>query len=640
LGSAFGGSGGNGLGGAIYIRSGGRLTIVDGDLPAGNRVIAGTGGTSSGGNGPAADGIAAGEAMYIENSNPLFFVNAGVRSTIGDDIAGFGNIIKDGPGYLSLTGVNTFVGTTFVRGGELALLGSVTSNVLVEPNGLLSGTGSAGPTLVQGRISPGDPRDNFGSLTINGNYGQVAGSTYTANIASDLSADFIRVIGTASIGGGTLDINARPGVYTAGMRFTVLTATEGVFGTYDNTTTNANLGRPGRVLAFPNSLVFVTALLRDEVLAAPRTFNQQSVGNVLFNSQVPALQNVYNAIILQTEIQLRIALDALSGALHPSLLAYGRTNSLYTGQMLLDQLNGTLERPANCGDPEDPENIYSCGWNAWYKMRIGVGSTSNNFPMGGIDTTSGGLLFGGDRWLGETTRVGVYGGYNHVRASSQGLTESGYIDAYDLGVSGSQTFGPWYLMGFAGYNLNRYTTRRIYQFADYPTTIRQANSYATYDGNGFNGALELGRAFNTGPLLLQPLVGLQYSALTNNAFTESGDGVTNLVVGQQNSHALWTTLGGRFNYATTIYDYGVSARGSVRWLHNTQGDDGNALMQFAAGDSPFMIMGARTGQNPIWAGLGMTLAYRDTANIFFDVNVLTTTQQSIYMGSGGFEVRW
>ena len=53
-----------------------------------------------------------------------------------------------------------------------------------------------------------------------------------------------------------------------------------------------------------------------------------------------------------------------------------------------------------------------------------------------------------------------------------------------------------------------------------------------------------------------------------------------------------------------------------------------------------MIRGARTGQNPIWSGLGMTLAYRDTARFFLDINALNTNQQNIFMGSGGFEVRW
>ena len=46
------------------------------------------------------------------------------------------------------------------------------------------------------------------------------------------------------------------------------------------------------------------------------------------------------------------------------------------------------------------------------------------------------------------------------------------------------------------------------------------------------------------------------------------------------------------------------------------------------------------GTNFCWAGLGLTFGYRETANLFVDVNTLTSTKQSIFMGSGGVELRW
>ena len=63
-------------------------------------------------------------------------------------------------------------------------------------------------------------------------------------------------------------------------------------------------------------------------------------------------------------------------------------------------------------------------------------------------------------------------------------------------------------------------------------------------------------------------------------------------------------------------------------LHDALGDNANALMQFAGGGSPFLVMGSPTGQNPIWGGLGVTLAYLDTARMFLDYNVLTSARQT------------
>jgi uncharacterized protein with beta-barrel porin domain len=82
------------------------------------------------------------------------------------------------------------------------------------------------------------------------------------------------------------------------------------------------------------------------------------------------------------------------------------------------------------------------------------------------------------------------------------------------------------------------------------------------------------------------------------------------------------------------------ARGTVRYIHDVFGETPDAVMQFAGGGSPFTVMGARMGTNFCWAGLGLTFGYRETANLFVDVNTLTSTKQSIFMGSGGVELRW
>jgi len=294
------------------------------------------------------------------------------------------------------------------------------------------------------------------------------------------------------------------------MRYTILTASNGVGGTFTAIDPSASPGpATSSLFYYPNSVVLVTRFGLGRKSCPPASlFNQVSTANVILNPTTSALQTVYNALLIQSIAQVQHDLDALSGALHGSLLGYAATSSLMTGQMLLDQYNGNLERPENCGDRSDPDNLYSCGWNSWFKMRFASGSTVHSFDSTSINPASAGLLFGLDRWLGASTRVGVYGGYNHFAGGRHRSGRDGQRPiSYDIGLSASQTLGPWYAMGMAGYGYNMNSTSRVYMFGGYPSTNTTAQSEAQYSGQLFNAVLEMGRAVQIGELAVATALG-------------------------------------------------------------------------------------------------------------------------------------
>ncbi len=634
-----GGGGGDGLGGAIFVRQGGTLNVVDSQLPTGDIVTIGTGGAGAP---PGAAGMATGKAIYLNQNNISFYNTAPVNSIIGDDIAGQGNLYKYGPGTLSLNGASSYLGATDVFGGTLLVNGSIVTPVFVGAAGRLGGTGLVGPTTVQGAIAPGNPANTIGTLSVNGGYVQSAGSSYQVNINALQQSDLVKVFGTANLQGGTIAVTAAPGAYTGGQRFVILNANAGVFGTYSNVTVSGPLGRPIFDFYQPTQVLLITALTQQEVKSTLNTFNRITTGGIVLNPLAnPGFLPIYKDLLIQSVGQLEHSLDDLSGAIHGTLLSYSRYGSLQTGQMLFDQLNGTLERPEGCSGNEDPDRITPCGWNAWFKMRFGVGATANNFSglagdASGVNSAAAGFLTGMDRWLSESSRVGFYGGYTHTRLNGQNTDDSAGIDSFDLGLTGSQTLGPWYAMGFLGYGNNKYTVSRTQNFGFYYDT----NS-TNYYGNLFNAGIESGRAVWIGNLLLQPLISASARpTLRNQNFVESGDGITNLSGSGLDTQSFWTTTGIRFSYSATYDSLVLTTRGTSRWLCDLAGDNRGVLMQFAGGGAPFQVFGSRTGQNSVWSGLGFTLAYRDTARIFFDANILTSSHQTIGMGTTGFEIRW
>jgi autotransporter-associated beta strand protein len=122
--STGGGGGGGALGGAVFVQSGGSLSVNGAVTINGSSVNAGIGGTGASG------GSAYGAGLFLDGFGILTFTpSAGTTVTLSDGIAdgegvgGLGrwSLAKDGAGTLVLSGANTYVGGTEVNAGTLSV---------------------------------------------------------------------------------------------------------------------------------------------------------------------------------------------------------------------------------------------------------------------------------------------------------------------------------------------------------------------------------------------------------------------------------------------------------------------------------------------------------------------------------------
>ena len=138
------------------------------------------------------------------------------------DSSGQGKIIKTGSNLQTLSGKNTYTGATIVKGGRLAVIGSITSETTVETGGTLQGTGTIfGDVINEGNVSPGN--DDIGTLTVDGNYLQ--GVTASLNIdVNGSDSDLLKITGPNRVAllRGKLNISSYQGapisankIYTA-----------------------------------------------------------------------------------------------------------------------------------------------------------------------------------------------------------------------------------------------------------------------------------------------------------------------------------------------------------------------------------------------------------------------------------------
>ena len=174
----------------------------------------------------------------------------------------------------------------------------------------------------QGNVAAGN---SIGTLTVNGNYTQAAGSAMAVEINNGgttpgVNNDLVSVGGTTTLNGGTVNVNAAPGSYLAGTRYTFLTSTGGVSGAFAGATDNiamlhAVLGYTG------NSAYFTLTFDQTNFAAIAQTFNELAVATYLDEISTSAtgdLQTVLTGLSTLSDDQQRAAFNQMDGEIYGS----------------------------------------------------------------------------------------------------------------------------------------------------------------------------------------------------------------------------------------------------------------------------------------------------------------------------------
>jgi len=164
------------------------------------------------------------------------------QGSFAGTIGGTGGLTLSG-GSFALTGASSYTGKTLVAGGSLLVNGPIAGSTVTVANGaLLGGSGSIGGLVAQGTVAPGTATP-FTTLSVAGNATFTSGSTFLVNVNAAGQTDKLAVSGTASLQGGPVQVLAGTGIYSPLNRYTILTATGGVSGTFAQLVTSSNLSQ-------------------------------------------------------------------------------------------------------------------------------------------------------------------------------------------------------------------------------------------------------------------------------------------------------------------------------------------------------------------------------------------------------------
>lgn len=522
----------------------------------------------------------------------------------------------------TVTGNGTFSTSSTISSGALHVNGQLTSPAVTIANGgTLAGTGTVVGTVTNnGNIAPGN---SIGTLTINGNYTQSAGSTYTVEV-STAASDRLNVIGNATIQAGTtVSVLPAAGLYTVGQQYTILNATGGVTGTYTTLTDNAPFVDFSLTYDPNNVFLNVTAT------GVPFTFIAQTPNQAAAAGALQALGSgpAFNVVMLLSGPAAQQAFDQLSGEIHASLIgsmldvsrpiraaAFGRLHQAAGGTAGLfapriASIGYGDEASAYAQDERKPvaspidralaaSASATTPVTAWGQAFGEWGRADGDGNAASLRQKTGGFILGADVPVGGDWRAGIAGGYQRTFVNSDDRGSSGTIDGYHVMAYGGTHQGPVGLGLGAAYTFADISTSRTIAFPGFADAA--AVSYGGGTAQVFG---ELTYDFSVQMVALEPFADLAYVNVHTNGFTESG-GAASLTGTSNDVDTTYSTLGLRVA-APLPADVGLTATGTLGWRHAFSTVQPATQLEFNAGGGPFTVQGTPISRDAVLIEAGL-----------------------------------
>ena len=526
-------------------------------------------------------------------------------------------LLAGGPeGLLNIISNNSnFAGTVEVSSGDLAVnttdggvLGNGNLVLLVDPDGTLSGTGTVnGTVIVNGTISPGN---SIGPFSITGTYIQNAGSTYSVELNGAGDSDVIVVTGTpgtATLNGGTVLAESIDGTFLINVPYTILTASGGVSGEYDNAVNDINLYLIP-TLEYDAHDVYLTLNTGFEAFA--ETSNEYEVARQLDSIFNPSddLQFLLQNLVSLSPRELNHALDELSGEQYATLLEISQQSS----RRFLRDLYGPLlfgrDIVAECCEEECCERGWCDNVEIWQTVHYGQSYLKNDREGKGYKARNIDAALGVQFDLENCWKAGIAAFYenDHVKFHLDGRARVNIIRAALYGIYQNECY---YGLADAVFGYGHYNVKRHIHFAE--IDLKPHSTPKIYDGTfylegGFNYCL-------AECVQLQPFFGVEAGYYWQNEFKEKGGYSVDLKGKSKNLWNCDTRLGLRV-MATLPCDIQFSA--DAAWQHWYTEHDNTVHVHFREFGREFRVKGPKFKRNLIDGSIYLGKTVCDNLTVF------------------------
>lgn len=551
------------------------------------------------------------------------------KLTWSNDIKGDAGILKQGSGTLYLTGKNAYQGKTIVDGGVLAIEHSLTSPVIIKPNGTLltefatqkyhnsaSTKVTLGESKNQSSTSSSYTVKNSGSLnvygaglTINGDYKGEANS----RIVIDIDKSTLDVTGTMDMGNTSkivadvkdLSVNGIPTQQAKEKKLiTAHKITNHQHITYaksDNINQYIDIShfslkddKEINVTYKRNSTQYVLKRIEHTPKSALQTASNldpvlDSLANsTTYHQYAPKAASLFHA----KPERLSKIIDSLSGEIYASTQSAMINQNLVTNQVLSQRIMSVTHGSAN--------GFWVEGMYANSKIN------QQGYASANIKTT--GSQIGIDTPLSDVLSLGVAFTQSHANAEFNRDAGESKIKNMGTFVYGSYQMDQAYLATIAGINHANSRVDRV---------VFEEQTQAKFNSQLYNFYNEIGTRLNLDSIKLNPFIAHSFNHINRGAFKET---VAFGINAQDKTYNINTfMLGLRSDIELDKLTLNANITHAYTPQHHQFGFDA----KFTGFDNPIHIKGAEHSKHRTWLGLGASYELIDGFNLQLSYHLST-----------------
>lgn len=556
----------------------------------------------------------------VVNDGTLIFNSS--LSIFGGGISGTGSVVQNGSAELILEGTNTYSGGTTINDGVLLTQQMLPGDVMVNAGGTLGGYTGATPNPgvpgVSGNLSnAGNVSVRKGDSTVGGNYTQASTGTLAVSLGSKLA-----ITGTATLNGGTLEITGADSGYVSNAHTNVLTAGNGVSGTFTQLVKDAGVVFTATTIHYDaNSVWLDTTGLNVTTAAAGHgvSYTPASMGSAL------RVQGAFE------QLDSKIATGDLSGVSGNFLQAAGQfqqSPTLQAAQASLQSLSGQLHAASAAMTFEAIDassralsdrfdNLLDKGmaFGTW-THDLSVGGDMMRTGFDGVGFQLNGWMVGNDRQIGRSGVAGFAFGQSRGRQQlNQSFDHDNSRNTESLLYAGWLN-GNWYTQGHVGFGRFRQDVNRQILLGDSVQGV----------GTRYNGSYDVaygesGLHFDRGQSRVAPFVNVEYARIGRDGFAEQGAGGFGLRSNAQMLDRWQAGLGLRASHHWDLNnDRAVDVRASAQWQRTlaSRGDVFDASFVGLQQWQPLVGIGLSRYDGLVGAGLNATLSAHAVLKFDYD----------------------
>jgi uncharacterized protein YhjY with autotransporter beta-barrel domain len=259
-----------------------------------------------------------------------------------------------------------------------------------------------------------------------------------------------------------------------------------------------------------------------------------------------------------------------------------------------------------------------------------------NSPSSKASYTAGDVTAGIGFKMTSHLVAGVLFDFNHTDATTDSYGSKMAVDSYSPGLFATYFDHGFYVNGLASFGYNTYSNQRDIAFLN-----SEATSHPS--GQQYVGDLDFGYDFHPAKnWVFGPTLGVTYTHLNIDSFTETGAEPADLTVDSQSADSLRSRLGGHVVFQTNTGDVLLQPNITAMWQHeylDSSSGITSSFNDFSA--TPFTIETAAPSRDSALIGVGLTATLSTSMalylNYFADVGASDYFAQSVV---GGFKARF